>query len=77
MFRTITAIFSNLPYALLELGCYRMNSQTVSEYFQTNPEFKNALDIYEHWAKSEKIILDKWNDYHDEHGELFKDLSFF
>ena len=54
-----------------------MNNQTVAEYFQKNPEFKQALDMYETWAKSEGIILDKWNDYHEPNGELFKDVTFF
>jgi hypothetical protein len=76
-FRVISGIFCNLPYDLLRLGLYRMVNQSVSEYFQKNPNFKKALDIYENWAKSEGIVLDKWHEYHDEQGELFKDLSFF
>lgn len=76
-FRGICGIFSNLPYALLELGCYNMFSRSVLEYFQKNPEFKQALELYESWCQSEGIVLDKWKEYHDENGYLFKDLSFF
>lgn len=76
-FGMFAGIFCNIPYKILKYGCRFMKNQTVAEYFQRYPDFKKALDIYEVWAKSEGIVLDPRKSFHDENGELFKDLEFF
>jgi hypothetical protein len=72
-FGVYTGIFCNIPYALLRTGCF----DKVDDFFKQEPEFKQALDIYEKWCQEQNIELDSKHAYHDSNGQLFTDLEFF
>ena len=73
----ITHDFSILPYEFLALTCRYLRSYSFStkEALEEEPEFKQALDIYEAWCKQEGIVLDPNHEFHDQNGNLLPKLG--
>lgn len=73
----LTYDFSILPYEFLSLMCpySKISPYSPIEVFQKFPEFKQALDVYEKWCKSEGIILDPTYEFHDKNGNLLSKLG--
>lgn len=63
--------FSSVPYEILRRDMPR-NSNT-QNYFNRFPEFYQALQKYDTWAKENNIELDQYHIYHNNNGELFKE----
>lgn len=64
---------SDLPYELLRIKCGdETDNELVEEVFEISPQFRKNLEEYENWCKSNNIVLDKNNIYHDRNGKLFE-----
>ena len=73
----ITDDFSNLPYEFLAILCSYLRSYSFStkEALEEEPEFKQALEMYEVWCKQEGISLDTSYKFHDKNGQLLAKLG--
>ncbi len=62
----------DFPYEIIRIDCGFTKNETVEDYFQKYPNYKETLKKYEQWCKYNNIELDKQKIYHDENGNLFK-----
>lgn len=69
----ICELFDSFPYEVLRDSLQYEDNQNTANYFLNYPDFHQALLKYEAWAKENNIQLDKYNIYHNENGELFKE----
>lgn len=64
--------FDSIPYEILRRDM--LEDETTYDYLRDAPQFHQALLKYEAWAKENGIQLDKYNIYHNDNGELFKEF---
>lgn len=62
--------FADLPYVFLQALCLHLNLINSQALFNSYPNIKSSLAIYEAWCESQNITLDEKGQYYDEYGHL-------